>query len=190
AELMFLKSQTNPHFLFNALNNIYTLTVLKSDQAPDNLLKLSGMLRYMLYECKSERVPLEKELEYIKNFTDLYLLKDSRGLNVKTQLDTSRPELPISPMLLIPFVENAFKHSKIEDIEHGWITIDLTTKDDTLQFVVANSKPETAGSKDQQGGIGLQNVQRQLELLYPENHALEILDESDRYQVTLKIKLT
>jgi len=185
AELKFLKSQINPHFLFNALNNIYALTVIKSDQAPDNLLKLSGMLRYMLYDCKADRVPLGKEIEYLHHFIDLNLLKDSRGLNVQVQLDESRPALSIAPMLLIPFVENAFKHSKIEDRANGWIRIHLKTTANQIHFTVENSVPESVHAKDQVGGIGLKNVRRQLELLYPEHHELTIESETDTFRVSL-----
>lgn len=189
AELKFLKSQINPHFLFNALNNIYALTVIKSDQAPDNLLKLSGMLRYMLYDCKADRVPLGKEIEYLRHFIDLNLLKDSRGLNVQVELDESRPALSIAPMLLIPFVENAFKHSKVEDRANGWIRIALSTTPDTIRFVVENSLPDTAHPKDQVGGIGLNNVRRQLELLYPDQHDLLIEPQSDTFRVALTLHL-
>ncbi|MFN0015132.1 MAG: sensor histidine kinase [Saprospiraceae bacterium] len=187
AELKFLKSQINPHFLFNALNNIYALTVIKSDNAPDNLLKLSGMLRYMLYDCKADRVPLGKEIEYLRHFIDLHLLKDSRGLNVEVRLDESRPALSIAPMLLIPFVENAFKHSKIEDRVHGWIRIALQTAPDHIQFTVENSVPDTPHTKDQVGGIGLINVRRQLELLYPDRHELAIESEADVFRVRLHV---
>ena len=189
AELKFLKSQINPHFLFNALNNIYTLTVIKSDAAPDNLLKLSGMLRYMLYDCKAERVPLGKEIEYLRHFIDLHLLKDSRGLNVAVELDESRPALSIAPMLFIPFVENAFKHSKVEDREKGWIRIRLKTAADHIRFEVENSVPEKSYTKDEAGGIGLNNVRRQLELLYPEKHELDIEPGPEVFRVNLKLTL-
>ncbi|MBK9336591.1 MAG: histidine kinase [Lewinellaceae bacterium] len=176
-----------PDFLFNALNNIYTLTVIKSDQAPENLLKLSGMLRYMLYDCKADRVPLGKEIEYLRHFIDLNLLKDSRGLNVQVSLDESRPALSIAPMLLIPFVENAFKHSKIEDRARGWIRIELQTAAEHILFTVENSVPDTAHPKDQAGGIGLNNVRRQLELLYPDQHELAIEPEADTFRIRLKL---
>lgn len=187
AEMKFLKSQFNPHFLFNALNNVYTLTVIKSDKAPDNLLKLSGMLRYMLYDCKADTVPLSKEIEYLRHFIDLHLLKDSRGLNVKVNLDESRPDLKIAPMLLIPFVENAFKHSRIEDLENGWIDIRLSTDDHQVMFEVKNSLPREGFTKDKVGGIGLENVKRQLELIYPGNHELNIEKKDDTFEVFLKI---
>ncbi|TNE58125.1 MAG: histidine kinase [Bacteroidetes bacterium] len=187
AELKFLKSQINPHFLFNALNNIYTLTVIKSDKAPENLLKLSGMLRYMLYDCKADQVPLGKEIEYLRHFIDLHLLKDSRGLNVDVQLDESRPNRTIAPMLFIPFVENAFKHSKVEDREKGWIRIRLQTTDEHLVFEVENSVPEQQFTKDEAGGIGLNNVRRQLELLYPDRHELDIEPGPEVYKIRLKL---
>ncbi len=189
AEIKFLKSQINPHFLFNALNNIYTLTLLKSDNAPDHLLKLSGMLRYMLHDCKAETVPLHKEIAYLQNFIDLQMLKDSSGLNVKVHFDESRPNLNIAPMLLIPFVENAFKHSKIEDLAHGWITIDLRTGEHHIEFEVKNSLPAHNVAKDAVGGIGLHNVRRQLELLYPGRHVLEILEKDGVFRVGLRVEL-
>ncbi|MCP3933710.1 MAG: histidine kinase [Bacteroidetes bacterium] len=189
AEMKFLKSQINPHFLFNSLNNIYALSVIQSPGTSDNILKLSDMLRYMLYECNADKVPLKKELEYIHNYIDLKMLKDSRGLNVEVDLDDSRPGLMISPMLFIPFIENAFKHSKIEDIENGWIKINLKTADDHIFFEVRNSIPSKGFTKDKVGGIGLENVERQLELLYPGKHDLKINPEADEFVVTLNVQL-
>jgi len=165
-ELKFLRSQTNPHFLFNALNNIYTLTLIKSDKAPDYLLVLSDMLRYMLYECNAPRVRLEKEIGYIRHFISLNLLKDSRGLNVNFECGEIPEHLEIAPMLLIPLVENAFKHSKFEDKANGWININLKVSGESLHLYVQNSLPGKAHSTDHTGGIGLANVRRQLELIY------------------------
>jgi two-component system LytT family sensor kinase len=189
-EMKFLKSQTNPHFLFNALHNIYSLSLVQSERTPEYLLKLSGLLRYMLYEGSAPRVSLEKELEYIQNFIDLAMLKDSQGLNVEVDLDRSRPALPIAPMLLIPFVENAFKHSKVEDRKRGWIKIGLTTTEGGLLFNVSNSLPASTYTKDQVGGIGLKNIQRQLELLYPGQYELEIQRSDEAFEVNLKLDLT
>ncbi len=187
SELKFLKSQVNPHFLFNALNNIYTLSVLKSDAAPENLLKLSAMLRYVLYDCKEATVPLGKEIEYLRHFIALNMLKDSRGLNVKANLDESRPQLRIAPMLFIPFVENAFKHSKVEDLANGWIDIRLQTEDAAVVLEVKNSLPKSGFTKNETGGIGLENVRRQLELLYPGRHELRIEKGESAFEVYLKI---
>jgi hypothetical protein len=188
-EMKFLKSQVNPHFLFNALNNIYTLSVIKSEKTPDNLLKLSGMLRYMLYDCRAETVPLQKEIGYLRHFIDLNMLKDSRGLNVTADIDERHPNLPIAPMLFVPFVENAFKHSKIEDLKNGWIKIKLATSENSVSFDVQNSLPEEGYTKDQEGGIGLKNVRRRLELVYPGRHEIRIETEAAQFNVHLKINL-
>ena len=189
SEMKFLKSQFNPHFLFNALNNIYTLSIIKSERTPDNLLKLSGMLRYMLYDCKAERVTLDKEIAYLHHFIDLHMLKDSRGLNVEVNLDDSRPEMEVAPMLFVPFVENAFKHSRIEDLKNGWIQISLTTAADHVVFKVENSLPKVDFTKDKIGGIGLENVRRQLELMYPDCHELDIHQKDGQFSVYLKLKI-
>lgn len=188
-EMKFLKSQINPHFLFNALNNIYTLTVLKSDAAPDHLLKLSNMLRYMLYECNTDQVPLQKEVEYIRNYIDLKMLKDSAGLNVETNLQEQYPNLMIAPLLFIPFVENAFKHSQVEDLAKGWIRIGLCTEGQQVFFTAENSVSGSSYTKDRVGGIGLKNVERQLELLYPGRHSLHIEQDDKAFKVTLSIEL-
>ncbi len=189
AELKFLRSQINPHFLFNALNNIYALMMAQSQRAPEMLLKLSAILRYMLYDCKAERVPLSKEIAYLRHLVDLYQLKDSRGLNIELDLDESRPHLYIAPLLLVPFVENAFKHSHIEDRQSGWICIRLHTGDNHLVFEVSNSIPQTAHAKDEVGGIGLSNVRRQLELVYPEQHVLDICTKDNAFHAHLYINL-
>jgi sensor histidine kinase YesM len=187
-ELKFLRSQTNPHFLFNALNNIYTLTLIKSDKAPDYLLVLSDMLRYMLYECNAPKVRLEKELGYIRHFISLNLLKDSRGLNVNFDCGEIPDHLEIAPMLLIPLVENAFKHSKFEDKTNGWINIKLQVFGESLHLNVQNSLPDTSHSTDEMGGIGLVNVRRQLELIYPDQFQLNIEEHDQVFSVDLIIE--
>ncbi len=190
AEMKMLKSQINPHFLFNALNNVYSLSYLKPEKTPQNLLKLSEMLRYMLYECDVEKVPLQKEITYLENYIHMKLLKDSRGMNVKVNLTNTSGHLMIAPMLLIPFVENAFKHSKVEDLQNGWITINLSTHEQQIIFTVENSKTENNYTKDKVGGIGLANVKRQLALLYPDQHSLKIDATEEKYSIHLEIKLS
>ena len=187
-ELKFLKSQVNPHFLFNSLNNIYTLTLLHDEKAPESLLKLSGMLRYMLYDSETEAVPLGREIEYLRNYIALRALKDSRGLNVTARLDESRPALPVAPLLLIPFVENAYKHSRVEDLEQGYIRIDLTTTAGDINFTVENSVPAIPSPVDHVGGIGLDNVRKRLELLYPDRHELTVLPEPERFSIHLTLR--
>ena len=189
-ELKFLKSQINPHFLFNTLNNIYSLTVLGAESAPEHLLRLSEILRYMLYDCVADRVPLRKEIDYIRNYISLKMLKDSKGMKVSVELDDSRPELLIAPMLFIPFIENAFKHSHVENLEKGWIRIRLRTEGQNVHLEVENSLPEKRMTKDHTGGIGLENVKRQLELTYPGQYDLKLEVMEDRFSVALKIQLS
>lgn len=188
-EMKFLKSQINPHFLFNVLNNIYSLTVIKSDKAPDNLMRLSEMLRYMLYDSNDGKVPLQKEIDYLENYINLASLKDSRGLNIKVALDKSQAGLKVAPLLFIPFVENAFKHSKIEDLKNGFINISLKTSKEHLAFSIENSIPDVVFKKDKLGGIGLTNTKQRLELLYPNKHELNISDSGKVYSVYLKLDL-
>jgi len=188
-EIKFLRSQINPHFLFNSLNNIYTLTLLQSQKAPENLLRLSEMLRYMLYDCEAEKVPLQKEIIYLKNYISLQQLKDSEGMNIQVNLDESRSDVLMPPLLLIPFVENAFKHSKIESQNEGWIEIDLKINGQQLVFEVKNSIPSTSYTKDEVGGIGLENVKRRLALLYPNKHQLEIKDQEQQFVIRLQLEL-
>lgn len=186
-EMKLLKSQINPHFLFNTLNNIYALAIVKSESTPDILLKLSDMLRYILYECNADRVNLSNELTYIKNYIDLKRLKDSTGLNISLNLEEGPAHYQIAPMILIPFIENAFKHSNVENLESGWIKIDLKFERQTLIFIVENTQPETNFTKDLQGGIGLKNVKRQLELLYPGKYTLEITNNLKKFLIVLRI---
>lgn len=189
AELKFLKSQINPHFLFNSLNNIYTLTHLNPKSAGDSLLKLSAMLRYLLYECDAEKVTIGQELTYLKNYIDLFSLKDDEALNITVDTEDVDKEVMIAPLLLIPFVENAFKHSQIEDLENGWIHVALLGDEEQIYFEIKNSVPTVAFAKDEVGGIGLQNVKRQLELIYPNQHLLDIKNENETFQVSLTLYL-
>ena len=188
-ELKFLKSQINPHFLFNSLNNIYTLTLLKDDLAAESLLRLSDMLRYMLYDAETPTVPLRWEIAYIRNYVSLRALKDSRGQNVSLDLDKNRPELLVAPLLLIPFVENAYKHSRIEDRQHGFIRITLVTTAQGLSFTVVNSVPTGPSPVDKAGGIGLENVRKRLDLLYADRYILEITPTPTTFTVTLQLTL-
>lgn len=186
-ELKFLKSQVNPHFLFNALNNIYALSVMKSKEAPKMILRLSDILRYNLYDGVREKVPLEMEIRYIENYISLQKLKDEKITNIEFDAGNADGKMMISPLILISFVENSFKHSKIEDVDKSWVKIKLATEEEKIFFEISNSVPETAFSKDSSGGIGLENVNRRLELLYPDKHDLSIRQEKDQFIVTLTI---
>lgn len=189
SDVKFLKSQINPHFLFNALNNIYSLSILKSDKTPESVMSLSDMLRYMLYESDVDKVPLQKELDYLNNFVQLQLLKDSRGLNVTIDTAQANPRAMVAPLLFIPFVENAFKHSHIENLKDGFINMKLSTDEKSIDLFIKNSLPMKPVTKDKVGGIGMQNVKNRLELLYPNAHQLEIITNDKTYTIKLRIEI-
>ncbi|WP_091084905.1 sensor histidine kinase [Flavobacterium gillisiae] len=186
-ELKFLKSQINPHFLFNSLNNIYSLSIIDSSKAQESILYLSDMLRYVLYDCEKPLVSIEKEITYIQDFIKLFLLKSSKNYPLKTSFSIENEGLQIAPMLLIPFVENAFKHSNIENIEEAFITIDLRSTKKSIHFVVENSFRKGPKIQDAVGGIGIVNVQKRLNLLYENTHLLEINENNNTFRVELKI---
>lgn len=193
AESKFLKSQINPHFLFNTMNNLYSLAQVKSEQTPDAILRLSGILRYVLYDSEKKNVKLSQEVEYLKQYIDLSLLKDEDKSNVSVEIEELNDFDPeIAPLVLIPFVENAFKHSNVEDKENGFIKIKLLVKDSTLLFEVENSVSGNI-QKDETGGVGLENVIRRLELLYPKTagpqYKLNVNKQKDSYHVTLNLDL-
>lgn len=183
AELAFLRSQINPHFLFNSLNNIYALVYHKNERSLAAIQKLSDLLRYILY-AKDEQVPVQKELEYIRNYIDLELVRyDKPGMiDVHTEINSN---LTVAPLLLLPFVENAFKHGNLHAPQP--LFIHCSTTDRTLNFSVKNVK--TTKQKDAAGGVGLNNIRRRLELLYPNRHSLKIDDGSQDFTINLQIAL-
>ena len=191
SELKFLRSQINPHFLFNTLNSLYALTLKKSDDAPEIVLKLSEMMRYMLYECNERRVPLFKEIAYVKNYIDLEKLRQHNQVDININIDGEVNNQTIAPLILIPFIENSFKHGLNSQIKHGYVNIDLVLTDNHLNFTVKNSKLSNEPRKDykKSGGIGLVNVKRRLNLIYPDQYHLKIRNEPNNYTVTLDLKL-
>ena len=191
-ELQSLKNQINPHFLFNTLNNLYALTLKKSDQAPEVVLKLSDMMRYMLYECNEKEVLMEKEFHYIQNYIELEKIRYSANTDIELNVDESLMEKRIAPLLLIPFVENSFKHGSQSSLEKAYIHINAKLNDDTMIFSVVNSKPQVIPGQihpKKQGGVGLTNVYKRLELIYPNRHNLQIDDMPDSYSIKLIIHL-
>ncbi len=188
-EMKFLKSQMNPHFLFNALNNIYSLSVLNSIKTPEMIVKLSSMLRYVLYESEGHKVPVGKEVEYIHNFVEFQRIKIEGVPNFKVDIDRIDKSIEIEPMFFIPFVENSFKHSKIEDVKNSYVEMRLTNKGDIIDFYIANAKRVNVNKNTKEGGIGVSNVKKRLEYLYPQSHYLKIEDTPNDYKVTLKILL-
>lgn len=188
-ELKFLKSQINPHFLFNSLNNIYALSIIDATKAQESILYLSEMLRYVLYDCEKPVVAIEKEVAYIEDFIQLFVLKSSKKYVITTSFTIDDPKLQIAPMLLIPFVENAFKHSNIQNVGGGFISINLHSNKDSLVFVIENSFKKGTANKDEVGGIGIRNVKKRLSLLYPDSSEIAIVDNNDIFKVELKMKV-
>lgn len=186
-ELQFLKSQINPHFLFNVLNNMYSLSLKKSDLLPDVILKLSGMMRYMLYESEDKQVQLTSEITYLDNYIDLQKLRLLNNVDISVMKEGNFENKFISPMLLIPFVENIFKHGITHDTS-SYIFIYIKLDGDTLIFKTDN--PFTGHkAKDKASGIGIQNVRRRLELIYPQRHSLQTEILNGRYIATLVLQL-
>ncbi len=186
-ELLLLRSQLNPHFLFNTLNNIYSLVNKKDDFAPDAITKLSDILRYVLYEANSERVNLAKEIEYLQSYIELQKLrmteKDFVEFTVKGDVNNAE----IAPMLLIPFIENAFKHGAKRNVSPG-IKIEITV-DEFITFRISNYiNSNTQINKDKMGGVGLNNVKRRLDLLYHGRHLIDISQSEELFRVELSLK--
>lgn len=186
AELTFLRSQLNPHFLFNTINDIYALVYQKSDAAPGALLKLSELLRYMLHESRHDRVPLRRELDYLEGLMELQRLGAKGNLHLDYQVRGTLNGQTIAPLLLVSFVENAFKHGVLTDAERP-VTLHLDLTATALEFCLHNAKQ--AQQKDQLGGIGLPNVRRRLALLYPARHTLTVTESPADFQVTLRLDL-
>ncbi len=191
-ELKFLRSQFNPHFLFNTINSIFVLIHKDQNKASSSLAKFSELLRYQLYQCNEPFIPLEQELNYLVNFIELEKLRqESELLELKVEIDKTSPfTLEIAPFLLIPFVENAFKHVSYHKEAKNWIDIQLELDDKTLKLSVSNSRnPLIVTRENGVNGIGLNNVSRRLELLYPNAHTLEIIKDNQQHTIILDLKL-
>ena len=188
SELAFLKSQVNPHFLFNTLNNICALARKKSDDTEPAIIKLSQIMRYMITDSRQDKVGLEEEVEYLNNFIELQKIRLADKVNIRFDIEGDLSAIQLEPLLLIPFVENAFKHG-VSYNDKSSINIELKTVSGELSFLVENSKPTVKDTlKLDEAGIGLKNVRRRLELLYPGKHQLEIRDSASNYLIMLKIK--
>lgn len=191
AELNLLRHRINPHFLFNTLNSIYAFALEKSDKTPEIILRLSGLMRYML---KSEDiwVPLSEELAYIDDYIALERLRLDREVSIRLNIEGEAEGLYIAPMLLLPFIENSFKHGISTSSMSRYVEIVIHIDGDNLYMYVENSKPPTSAAQERKGsdGVGLSSVKRRLELLYgPDKYHLEIENMSDKYRVNLYLKL-
>ncbi len=189
SELKFLKTQINPHFLFNALNNIYSMAYTGDTSTPEKITMLSDMLRYVLYDCESDYISLYKEVDYISSFLEFQQLKTEKRQNISFSAGPYDDNYQIAPMLLVTFVENAFKHSKIEKDKYGFVTIKLSQTDDKFYFSVENSVPDDlaqipTGSKR---GIGIENARNRLNLLYHGKHKLIISNEGTVHKIVLEL---
>jgi LytS/YehU family sensor histidine kinase len=192
SELLFLKSQVSPHFVFNVLNNMVSLARKKSDKLEPALIQLSSTLRYMLYDTNEDKVSLSKEIEYLKNYIQLQSLRYGDYINIEFTVDIGTEDLLIEPMLLIPFVENAFKHGA-DVYGHCFVKMSLKAENGCIYFNVSNKFNTNRNFKnlDNNSGIGLNNVKRRLELLYPNNHKLKIEPNGNKsiFYINLKINL-
>ncbi|MBC8375366.1 MAG: histidine kinase [FCB group bacterium] len=191
AEVKYLRSQINPHFLFNTLNNIYAITQRHDDhEGSDALLRLSGLMRYMLYDSEGDLTALQKEIDHLQDYMDLMLLKYSSDSPPEVELVVkgSPDAIQVAPLLLLPFVENAFKHG-IDNQGKGWIHILLNMSSEKLSFAVENSHFQGRNASTDHKGIGLENVKRRLEHHYPERHNLSIDESEDEYGIKLEIQL-
>ncbi len=186
AQILYLKSQVNPHFLFNTLNNLYGLTYSKSNLAPQMVLGLSDTMRYLIYETEQKLVPMEKELDFIRNYLDLEKMRISRPENIRVSVNVARQTGFIPPLLLLPFVENCFKHGTIGRENEGWIELDIWDDKEHFYFVCKNSYRENKKNGQKKvSGIGLVNVKKRLELIFGENYELKIVKQEDEFMVSL-----
>ncbi len=188
ARLQLLQGQLHPHFLFNMLNNLYGLWIEKSDSTPDVILKLSALLDYMLYRCDKEKVPLNEEIRFIRNYIELETIRHDTRLKLEIELPDQSENLLISPLLLFSFVENAFKHGANKTTGESWIRIRLAFDNGQLYFEVENNFEDSVNLIEN-NGIGLKNVKERLMLLYPEKHRIDIENGNGIFKVALRIQI-
>ena len=190
-ELRFLKSQMTPHFLFNALNNIYSLVYIKDENAPKSILKLSDMLRYVMVDCQVDLISLEKEIKYIDAYIDFHQMSMETNSNVIFDKKIKNPDFKIPPMILQPLVENSFKHSRLVNDPNGYVHFYLIQEKNDLIFIARNSISGMSAlvdtSNKHQAGIGLANVKKRLELYYENRYSFDVKQENNSYVVTIKI---
>lgn len=191
AELNFLKAQINPHFLFNTLNNLYYLAFTQSPNTTEVIAKLSQMMRYMIYDSNHPKVFLSKEIEYMQNYISLERLRLNNEVPIRFDVKGNTSEVMITPLILITFLENAFKHGVSNNHPGSWVTISIHIEGNHCTYMVENSKVASVDkTTEEKSGIGLQNVKRRLDLSYPEQYDLQVEDNADRYAIQLHLTLT
>lgn len=189
AELQLLKAQIHPHFLFNTLNNIYSFTLNNPPKAAELVLKLSHTIKYMTNDCDARLVLLENELKMIHDYIGLEKVRYGKRLKLEVETKGDYKNKLIAPLLLIPFVENSFKHGSSRMLEHPWIRMQISVADNYLDFEISNSKPGNSSIVNGNNGIGLKNVRKRLQLLYPGEHQLKIDAGAHSYRVELRVPL-
>lgn len=190
AELKLLKAQLHPHFLFNTLNNLYSHTLEFSPKSPEIVLKISALLRFMIYESNAPRIPLAKEINLLQDYISLEKLRYGDRLDLSESITGDIEKYQIAPLLLLPFLENAFKHGTSKQIDQCWISLDLTVNDSTMHFKLINSiDPASEENIASHGGLGLDNVKKRLELLYKGNYKLDTQKLEEVYVVNLELEL-
>jgi LytS/YehU family sensor histidine kinase len=192
AELRALKAQINPHFFFNTLNSIYSLSLDRSEKTPELILKLSELMRYILYETQDDFISMEKQLDFIKSYIYLQQVRTGEEIKIEMKIEGENTDLMVAPLLFVPFIENAFKHVAKEKNNTSFIRISFDlTKPVRVKFNVKNKKYNVAVPvEDNKERIGLANVKKQLNLLYPSKHELIISENSDVFEVSLTLDLT
>lgn len=188
AELSFLKSQIDPHFFFNTLNNIYSLTSLKSDRAPQTILKLSELMRYNIYEANKDMVFLKDEINYVQNFIDLQKIRLPKNVDIDYYVRGNIGERKIEPLLFLPFIENSFKHG-IDYTNNCSIDIEITIEDQEITLLVINNTSSRKNIISKQSGVGLSNIKQRLELLYRNRYELKISENEKSFMVKLILYL-
>jgi sensor histidine kinase YesM len=189
AELEILKGQLNPHFMFNTLNSIYSLALKKSENTADAIIRLSNLMRFILTECNSPTIELQKEVEILCNYIELEKARFGKRLDISLNVSGDVQNTAVPPLLLMPFLENSFKHGANEVTEVAWISLDLNVSLPVLTFKLINGKPAENSKAKDSFLVGLINVQRRLQLLYPDSHELRITEDPDTFIVVLVIQL-
>ena len=189
AQLELLKNQVQPHFIFNTLNNIYSLSLKNNPRTSDLIYRLSSLLSYMLYDSRQEFIPVSKEMEYIHNYIELEKIRYGERLDVAVNCFDAVDKFTIPPLLILPLVENSFKHGVSNDVGNSWIRLDLTVKDDWLTVKIENSRAsDSLNGHAVYKGIGMENVKKRLEIMYPERHEFKCMSEGQSFLTILKIK--
>lgn len=187
AEIKLLKGQLHPHFLFNSLNNIYSLALMKSDLTADSILKLTELLDYLVYRASMDKVALSKEVDLLQNYVDLEQLRYGEKLKIESEIVVKNPAAKVAPLVLLPFAENCFKHGGVGPDGRFRIQIHLHADQRKLSFYLVNSKKRGRENQAVNGGVGLENIRKRLTLLYPDRHQLNIDNQPDQYSVRLEI---